>query len=94
MKDLEDYFLECTLQPIPGVATYTAIKADITLLLPRFLKDYKEAHPASTDIEATKALWKLVDKWREDNQVALLSCTIKFLAEGEEELKRSENEEH
>lgn len=89
MKNIEDYFAVCTLQPIPGIATYTAIKADITLLLPHFLKDYKEEHPASTDVEATRILWKLVDKWKEDKQVALLNCTIKFLTESEEEFKKT-----
>ena len=89
MKELKDYFAVCTLQPIPGIATYTAIRADITLLLPHLLKDYKEEHPASTDVEATKVLWKLVDKWKEDNQVALLNCTIKFLTESEEEFKKT-----
>lgn len=89
MKKLEEYFAVCTLQPIPGIATYTAIRADITLLLSHFLKDYKEEHPASTDVEATRTLWKLVDKWKEDKQVALLNCTIKFLTESEEELKKT-----
>lgn len=90
MKNFEEYILSYTVQPIAGVSTLRGVKADLTVSLPLFYKDYREEHPDSTETEAIEALWKLVDKWSKENHIEELGCTLQATDEETEKVRRSE----